>query len=114
LTDRRQWSLAETKQSPVKDEEFDTFLERVYLHNLAQNRQLCRIRSELDGNERFVVDYSSRLLTFFVGEAPTAEAFILLLGTYSIDKQRFRWSWSDEGLQWTFGMHPERQRLYMI
>ncbi|HDR8953552.1 TPA: hypothetical protein QDB06_005848 [Burkholderia vietnamiensis] len=45
-----------------------------------------------------MVDYSSRLLTFFVGEAPTAEAFILLLGTYSIDKQRFRWSWSDEGL----------------
>ena len=52
----------------------------------------------IGSSERFVVDFASCLLTFFDGEAPIAEASILPLGTHSLDKQRFRWSWSDEGL----------------
>ncbi|MBR8191691.1 hypothetical protein KDX05_21835 [Burkholderia vietnamiensis] len=81
----------------MKDEEFDAFLERA-LVELGAKQTALSDSFGIGGNERFVVDYSSRLLTFFVGEAPTAEAFILPLGTHSLDKQRFRWSWSDEGL----------------
>ncbi|MFP4830086.1 DUF6882 domain-containing protein [Paraburkholderia sp. BR10879] len=87
----------QTKQRPVKDEEFDAFVERT----LAELRTKQTVLSDsfgIGGNERFVVDFSSCLLTFFVGETPTAEASILPLGTHSLDKQRFRWSWADEGL----------------
>jgi hypothetical protein len=81
----------------MKDEEFDAFLERAQAELHAKQTVLSDSFG-IGGNERFIVDFSSCLLTFFVGEAPTAEASILPLGTHSLDKQRFRWSWSDEGL----------------
>ncbi|SIO34956.1 DUF6882 domain-containing protein [Paraburkholderia phenazinium] len=81
----------------MKNEEFDAFLER----SLAELRDKQTVLSSSFGigsRERFVVDFSSTLLTFFDGEAPAVEASILPVGTHSLDKQRFRWSWSDEGL----------------
>lgn len=81
----------------MKDEEFDAFLDRA-LAELHDKQAVLSGSFGIGGNERFVVDFSSCLLTFFDGEAPTAEASILPLGTHSLDKQRFRWSWSDEGL----------------
>ncbi len=88
---------SQTKQRPVKDEEFDAFLERA-LAELHAKQAVLSNSFGIGGNERFVVDFASCLPTFFVGEAPTAEASILPLGTHSLDKQRYRWSWSDEGL----------------
>ncbi|WP_208608912.1 DUF6882 domain-containing protein, partial [Paraburkholderia tropica] len=88
---------SQTKQKPVKDEEFDAFLECA-LAELNVKQAVLSNSFGIGGSERFVVDFASGLLTFFVGESPTAEASIVPLGTHSLDKQRYRWSWSDEGL----------------
>jgi hypothetical protein len=90
-------TLSVTKQRPVKDEEFEAFLERA-LTELRTKQADLFASFGIGDNERFVVDFVSCLLTFFVGEVPTAEASILPLGTHSLDKQRYRWAWSDEGL----------------